>query len=166
MKGVGNVSLVLFYSESIEMENIMLKKATSKDRAIAVDFDYRLDKNEHIKLNRDKKIAKAILDGECFIILADNKDVGFVIFDYRFFDQGWIELIIIDEKYRGKGIGGKTFDLICEQCKSDKVFTSTNSSNTRMQRALIKADFVFAGEIKGLDDGDPELFYYKKVKMI
>ena len=146
------------------MENISLRKATSKDRAIVVDFDYSLDKDEHIKLNREEKITKAISNDECFLILADDKEVGFVIFDYRFFDQGWIELIIIDEKYRGKGLGGKTFYLICEQSKSDKVFTSTNSSNTQMQRALIKADFAFAGEIKGLDDGDPERFYYKKVK--
>lgn len=145
------------------MENIRLRKATSKDKAIVVDFDYRLDKDEHIKLNREEKITKAIMDNECFIILADYREVGFVIFDYRFFDQGWIELIIIDEEYRGKGIGGKVFDLICEQCKTNKVFTSTNSSNTRMQRALAKADFSFAGEIKGLDDGDPELFYYKRL---
>lgn len=148
------------------MENVRLRKATTKDKAIAVGFDYRLDKEEHIKLNREDKITKAILDDECFIILAGKEEVGFVIFDYRFFDQGWIELIIIDEKYRGKGIGEKTFDLICEQCKSDKVFTSTNSSNTQMQRALTKADFAFAGELNGLDDGDPELFYYKKVKRI
>ena len=146
------------------MENIRLRKATTKDKAIVVDFDYRLDKDEHIEFNREEKITKAISNDECFLILADDKEVGFVIFDYRFFDQGWIELIIIDEKYRGKGIGGKTFDLICEQSKSDKVFTSTNSSNTQMQRALITADFAFAGEINGLDDGDPERFYYKKVK--
>lgn len=146
------------------MENVRLRKATTKAKAIAVGFDYRLDKEEHIKLNREDKITKAILDDECFIILAGKEEVGFVIFDYHFFDQGWIELIVIDEKYRGKGIGEKTFDLICKQCKSDKVFTSTNSSNTQMQRALTKADFAFAGELNGLDDGDPELFYYKKVK--
>jgi len=146
------------------MENIRLRKATSKDRAIVVDFDYRLDKDEHIKFNRKEKITKAIMDDECFMILADNREVGFVIFDYRFFDQGWIELIIIDEEFRGKRIGSKVFDLICEQCKTNKIFTSTNSSNTRMKRALAKADFTFAGELKGLDEGDPELFYFKRIE--
>jgi RimJ/RimL family protein N-acetyltransferase len=146
------------------MRNIGLRKATVKDKEIVVGFDIRLNKYEHIKFNREEKISKAILDDECFIILAGKEEVGFVIFDYRFFDQGWIELIIIDEKHRGKGIGGKTFDLICEQCKSDKIFTSTNSSNIQMQKALSKADFAFAGEINGLDDGDPERFYFKLVK--
>ena len=143
------------------MENISLRKATIKDKALIVDFDYRLDKVEHIELKREEKITKAILDKECFIILADDRAVGFVIFDYRFFDQGWIELIIIEEKYRGKGIGGQAMDLICKQSKMNKVFTSTNSSNTQMQKALNKVGFSFAGKIDGLDEGDPELFYFK-----
>jgi RimJ/RimL family protein N-acetyltransferase len=145
------------------LERITLRRATIEDKSIAVDFDFQLDKIEHVELRREEKITKAISNDECLIILQGNRKVGFVIFDYRFFDQGWIELIIIDETYRGKGIGGKVFDILCEQCKSDKVFTSTNRSNVQMQRALEKAAFTFAGEIKGLDDGDPELFYYKKI---
>ena len=143
------------------MEKISLKPATKQDKSLVVSFDYALDKDEHIKLNREAKITKAIADNECFIIFADSKAVGFVLFDYRFFDNGWIELIVIDEKQRGKGIGGQVFDLISEQCKTDKLFTSTNSSNLRMQKALVKSGFTFAGEINGLDEGDPELFYYK-----
>jgi RimJ/RimL family protein N-acetyltransferase len=144
------------------MNNIKLREAINDDKVFAVDLDYRLDKDEHIKHNREEKIAKAIMDGECFIILVDNQEAGFVIFDYRFFDQGWIELIIIDEAYRGKTIAVKTFNLLIEQCRTNKIFTSTNRSNTPMQRALAKADFTFAGEINGLDDGDPERFYYWK----
>lgn len=146
------------------MDNIRLRKATVQDKPTLIDLDFRLDQISHFKLKREEKIDKAILAGECFIITEDQSSIGYVIFDYRFFDQGWIELIIIDEKYRGKGIAAKVFNLLCEQCKTDKVFTSTNRSNTRMQRALSKADFAFAGEINGLDDGDPERFYFKWVK--
>ena len=103
------------------------------------------------------------MNEECFIIMADNRAVGFVLFDYRFFDQGWIELIVIEEKYRGKGIGVQAIDLVCKQCKTNKIFTSTNESNAQMQKALTKVGFSFAGKINGLDDGDPELFYYKKL---
>ncbi|MEM7549356.1 MAG: GNAT family N-acetyltransferase [Bacteroidota bacterium] len=145
------------------MKTISLRKATSNDKALVVDFDYRLNKVEHIELKREKKIAKAILDEQCFIILLSDSVVGFMIFDYRFFDQGWIELIIIDELYRGKGIGGQAINLICKECKANKVFTSTNSSNTPMQKVLKKAGFSFAGTINGLDEGDPELFYYKQI---
>ena len=148
------------------MERISLRMATEKDKSLAVAFDYALDKDEHIELKREEKITKAIFDKECYMVLADNLVVGFIIFDYRFFDQGWIELIIIDEKCRGKGIGRQAIDLMCKQSKTNKVFTSTNSSNIPMQRALTKAGFTFAGKIDGLDDGDPELFYYKKSPLV
>jgi len=144
------------------MEKVALRLATQQDKSLAVAFDYAFDKCDHVKLNRETKIIKAISDKECFIILVGSRAVGFIIFDYRFFEQGWIELIIIDEKYRSKGIGGQVFDLICKQCKTDKVFTSTNTSNIPMQKALAKVGFSIAGKIDGLDEGDPELFYYKE----
>jgi RimJ/RimL family protein N-acetyltransferase len=147
------------------MEKVTLKKATEKDKSLAVAIDYALDKDEHIELKREEKITTAISNNECFIVLADNRAVGFVIFDYHFFDKGRVELMIIDEKYRGKGIGGQVFDLLCKLCKTDKIFTSTNSSNLPMQKALTKSGFTFIGKLDGLDDGDPELFYYKKTKI-
>ncbi len=146
------------------MKNISLRKATIKDILVVVEFDYNLDQVEHIKLKREEKITKAILNNQCFIILENNLSVGFVIFDYRFFDQGWIELIIIGDAYRGKGIGEQAIDLICKKSKTDKVFTSTNRSNMPMQKVLTKSGFSFAGKLIGLDEGDPELFYFKKRK--
>jgi RimJ/RimL family protein N-acetyltransferase len=143
------------------MDPVSLRKATKGDTAIVVDIDYRHNNVEHIELRREEKITKAITDKECFIIMAENRAVGFILFDYRFFDQGWIELIIIEEKYRGKGIGEQAINLVCKQSKTNKVFTSTNSSNTPMQKTLNKVGFSFAGEIIGLDEGDLELFYYK-----
>jgi len=146
------------------MESVRLKKADLKDQSTVVGFDYRLNEAEHLKLRRKEKIAEAIANEECFLIMLNHLAVGFVIFNYRFFDQGWIELIIIEEKYRAKGIGMRSLNLICDKCKTNKVFTSTNTSNMPMQRALAKAGFKFAGEVDGLDEGDPELFYYKKLK--
>ncbi len=130
------------------METISLKRATIKEKDVVVGFDYRLNQAEHVQLNRAEKIKKAILDKECFIILANKRAVGFLLFDYRFFDQGWIELIVIEEKDRGKGIGGQAMNLLCKQCKTEKIFTSTNSSNVQMQKALTKIGFSFAGQAK------------------
>ena len=139
------------------MEKVSLRLATENDRSLLVTFD-------DYCLKAEGKIVKAISDGECFTVLANGRAVGFVIFDYRFFDRGWIELLILGENDRGKGIGGQVFDLLCKQCRTDKLFTSTNRSNLPIQRALTKAGFTFAGEIDGLDEGDPELFYYKEIK--
>ena len=147
----------------IKMENISLRKATIEDKEMVVAIDYRLNKIEHVELKRAEKITKSISANECYIILGNNCVVGFILFDYRFFDQGWIELIVVDEKYKGQGIGPQALKLICGHCKMKKVFTSTNQSNHPMQKALSKAGFSFAGKIVGLDDGDPELFYYKEI---
>ena len=146
------------------MEQISLRQATEDDKPLAIALDYALDKNQHIGLKRKEQITKAISDNECFIILEGSEPVGFVLFDYRFFSQGWVELLIIDEKHRGKGIVGNVFNLLSQQCKTEKIFTSTNNSNLPMQKALTKAGFTFSGKLNGLDEGDPELFYYKRVK--
>jgi RimJ/RimL family protein N-acetyltransferase len=146
------------------MENIGLRLATVRDELFVISMFADVDYDSGSRFSRAEKITKAIAREECFLIVADNREVGFLLFDYRFFDRGWIELIIIDEKYRGKRIGVRAMELICQQCKTDKVFTSTNTSNMPMQRALAKAGFTFAGEVDGLDEGDPELFYYKKIK--
>jgi len=144
------------------MEKISLRLATKNDSSVVVAIDYALNKEEHIKLKREEKIIKAISDKECFVVLANNTTIGFVIFNYSFFDQGWIDLIILEKKYRNKGIGKKVFELICKDSQTNKVFTSTNNSNIQMQKSLTNAGFTFAGKLNGLDDGDPELFYYKK----
>lgn len=136
-----------------------LRKAGTKDQAFVIELDFALNEEEHVKLNREEKLVKAIKNEECFIIMDGETKVGFMVLDYRFFDQGWIELLLIDQKHRGKGMGAKAMELICRQSKTAKVFTSTNRSNIAMQKALKKAGFSFAGEIVGLDEGDPERFY-------
>ena len=142
------------------MKNIGLRRAVDQDRDLVVRFDYRLDQVEHVELKREEKITKAIQANECFIILADNVAIGFAIFDYRFFDLGWIELIVIEEEFRNQGAGVQAIHLLVKQSKTKKIFTSTNRSNIVMQKALAKANFLESGELTGLDEGDPELFYY------
>ena len=83
------------------MENIVLTEAMINDKNLVIAFDDDLNNVEAIELNREKKITNAILNKSCFIIKADNKAVGFAIFDHRFFEQGWIELIVIEKAHRG-----------------------------------------------------------------
>ncbi len=144
-----------------ELQGLSIRIAEPSDKDQVVDFSYRLNKTEHNELKRAEKIEKAISNQECFVININEMAVGFALFDYRFFDQGWIELIVIDKEQRAKGIGAQVIELICLQSRTDKVFTSTNRSNIPMQKALSKAGFTYAGELSGLDEGDPELFYYK-----
>jgi len=104
------------------------------------------------------KVSLKLKDDK-FLIEYGGKTVGFAVFDYRFFDNGWIELLEIEEEYRGKGIGVQAVNKLCEICKTKKIFTSTNESNAPMRKMLEKAGFEYMGKVEGLDDGDPELFF-------
>ena len=42
-----------------------------------------------------------------------------------------------------------------------KLFTSTNQSNAAMHAFCAAAGFVRSGVIENLDDGDPEIVYFK-----
>ena len=41
------------------------------------------------------------------------------------------------------------------------MFTSTNRSNLPMLNLLRKEQWLFSGELVGLDEGDPELVFYR-----
>lgn len=82
------------------MNKIDLRKANMENKDMVVAVDFRLNELEHIEQKREEKIIKAIINEQCFLILENKQTVGFILFDYRFFDQGWIELIILEEAYR------------------------------------------------------------------
>lgn len=53
----------------------------------------------------------------------------------------------------------------CESiCRTPKLFTSTNLSNVRMQALLNKLGYTLTGTVHNLDEGDPEIFYFKRVR--
>ncbi len=115
-------------------------------------------------LKRNDIIKSAIEKSECFLIVTEETLVGFAIFNYNFFGRGFIDLIEIKEDLQGKGLGAAAIQKLFGLCKTDKLFTSTNQSNEPMKKLLAKLGFVFAGKLDGLDEGDPELFYYKILK--
>jgi hypothetical protein len=49
-------------------------------------------------------------------------------------------------------------------CQTAKLFTSTNLPNLPMQSLLAKMGYVLSGVIHNLDEGDPEIVYFKKLR--
>jgi len=128
-------------------------------QATAADI-MQIAKTDH--LHRTEKISAAINQGECYVVKESNTIIGFAIMSYRFFDFGFVDLLIVEEEHRRHGIGVALLDYLFRQCKTEKLFTSTNESNTPMRKLLAKAGFIPCGQIDALDDGDPELFFVKK----
>jgi RimJ/RimL family protein N-acetyltransferase len=44
---------------------------------------------------------------------------------------------------------------------TNKLFSSTNESNESMKKVFIKNNFKKSGYIDNLDEGDPEIIYYR-----
>lgn len=73
------------------------------------------------------------------------------------------ELLMVTPVLRGQGIGSALLAALQQQCRTAKLFTSVNTSNTGMQALLLRQGFVLSGQVDNLDDGDPELFYFRKL---
>jgi uridine kinase/N-acetylglutamate synthase-like GNAT family acetyltransferase len=145
---IQNLSNINSYNDGIN-----IRVATEKDLHQLLDID---------PLRRKDSICHAIELGNCYIAVHDGIIKGFALMDYSFFDNAFIELLIVVEKYRRCGIGSALISHIYSTCKTEKLFTSTNQSNNPMQRLLAKSGFSFCGQIDALDEGDPELFFVRK----
>ncbi len=49
-------------------------------------------------------------------------------------------------------------------CTTQRLFTSTNRSNAAMQAFLPKLGYIPSGVVDNLDEGDPELIFFKYLR--
>ena len=108
---------------------------------------------------RENMIREAVEKGQCYIIEAGEAVAAFGILSRHFYDNYFIELLIVGEVYRRIGYGRMMLGFFKELCRPDKLFTSTNNSNLPMQKLLERCSFVRCGWIDCLDEGDPEVIY-------
>jgi ribosomal protein S18 acetylase RimI-like enzyme len=96
------------------------------------------------------------------IAQVDGDPAAFAEVKPDFFGYPFVELLVVSEAYRRRGIGLALMEYLYENCKADRLFTSTNESNTPMRKLLDKAGFTQCGYCNALDEGDPELFYVRR----
>ena len=100
--------------------------------------------------------------GECRVYVVDEVVAGFVIVQpAHFFGRDFIELLVVDPDRRRSGIGRILLRDAVASAGTAQVFTSTNASNRPMRALLAAEDWSFSGGLGGLDEGDPELVFYK-----
>ncbi|MBA2425551.1 MAG: GNAT family N-acetyltransferase [Actinobacteria bacterium] len=114
-------------------------------------------------LGRTEYLARAIRESKCWIARAERA-AGFVVFDQTFFGYGFIWLLVVAPEYRRRGIATSLIHYIESICPTAKLFTSANQSNTIMQALCGRTGFVPSGVIDNLDDDDPEVVYYKRLR--
>ena len=139
---------------------IIIAKALKSDFEAICDLDHMVLGNS----NRQDFLAKMVKEEQCLIAKIKGSLVGFAILEQTFYEQGFISLLIVHPDYRRRGVTTALIRRIEEICPTEKLFTSTNESNVIMQRVCKALGFVRSGYIENLDESDPEIIYFKRVK--
>ena len=136
---------------------IALRTASEQD----IDAICRIDE-ESIHDSRRRFIQRVVSQGICHLILAGDRVAAYGVIEDTFFGHGFISMIVVGREYRRRGCGAALLRYLERRAPTEKLFTSTNLSNAPMQALLLREGFVASGLIYNLDEGDPELVYFKK----
>ena len=90
--------------------------------------------------------------------------VGYAEMSPTFFQRPFISLLSVHPEYRHQGIASALVTAMEATCPSEKLFTSTNNSNVAMQALMAKMGYRRCGLIEDLDEGDPELIFFKRLR--
>jgi ribosomal protein S18 acetylase RimI-like enzyme len=111
--------------------------------------------------SRRDLIEESVKKHQGYVARHQSQIVGFLLSHRHFFSQPFIELLIVHPAFRQQGIGTALMRQAEAQYRPGKLFTSTNLSNIPMQRLCERLGYVRSGIIEHLDEGDPELIYFK-----
>jgi len=137
-----------------------ISKAKKSDIEAIISVDHVAAHDE----NRRRHICEWVSGDSTIVAVVDDAVVGYAVLEYTFFSQGFISMLIVAEASRRKGVGTALVSHLEEICKTGKLFTSTNESNKPMQALMQSMSYEPSGVVHNLDDGDPELFYFKRLE--
>ncbi len=139
---------------------ISIRLAVESDAEILCSFDHvAIVENE-----RREFIRREIASGTCFVAVVDGDVIGYGVLNYTFYYNGCIDMLYVRSEHRRRGAGAALMRHMESLCKTPKLFTSTNLSNLRMQSLLAKLEYELSGVIHNLDEGDPEIVYFKRLR--
>lgn len=111
---------------------------------------------------RAELLGHRVAASECRVYLDHEVVTGFAIVKpAHFFGRDFVELLMVDPARRRSGTGRALLREALAAAGTAQVFTSTNKSNRPMRALLDAEDWSLSGELDGLDEGDPELVFFK-----
>ena len=137
-----------------------IRDATESDVAAMYAVDRLADKEG----SRRQHIREWVDERQAIVALVDEVVVGYAALEYTFFSNGFVSMLIVNEASRRQGVATALIKHLEEVCMTDKLFTSTNESNKSMQSLMHSMSYEPSGTVYNLDEGDPELFYVKRLQ--
>lgn len=136
-----------------------IRRATADDIGGILRLDHLAARGDR---ERAEFLRRCVGLGECLVYLDRGSVAGFaVVRPAHFFGRDFIDLLMVEPAHRRSGIGRALLRTALAVAGTEQVFTSTNTSNQPMRSLLRAEDWSFSGELDGLDEGDPELVFYK-----
>jgi ribosomal protein S18 acetylase RimI-like enzyme len=139
---------------------MIVERATEDDLAEIYVID-----NAFGTSNRFLYIDKAVKEHGCYIAREGGAIIGFAVLTRHFFGEYFIELLVVHPDHYRKGVGTSLLRHIEKILPAEKLFTSTNVSNLPMQALCKTLGFVVSGWVDNLDEGDPEIIYFKRINL-
>ena len=99
--------------------------------------------------------------GVSWLAKMKGEAVGYVVVSDHFFAHPFVDLLVVGEAHRRRGVGGKLMAKAEADHDDDRLFTSTNQSNLPMRALLAGRGYQVSGLIDNLDPDDPEIVYVK-----
>jgi GNAT superfamily N-acetyltransferase len=138
--------------------SVAIRPAEQGDIASLVAADSFAQSNA----GRRIEIAYWVENGQCFLAERDQRVVGYAVLTRNFFHSFFIELLMVQESVRRTGVGRALIEHVVALVPGgEKLWTSTNTSNTPMRRLLEGVGFIESGRIDNLDEDDPELVFVR-----
>ena len=138
---------------------VLTRRAKSRDERAVLAVDAKASAGD--RAGREV-LHRAIQAGECIVYERDAHVLGVLVVKPRhFYGRDFIDLLFVSSDTRRQGVGRALIRAAVESASTYRVFTSTNKSNTAMQALLRSERWSPSGELVGLDEGDPELVYYR-----
>jgi len=109
----------------------------------------------------ERTLAEAAQSGDLLVARRDGIVVGFALIVTWFYGRRFLSLIAVRADRRRAGIAQELVASALSRSPHG-LFTSTNRSNIAGQRLFEKLGFERSGIVENLDEGDPELVYFKK----
>lgn len=118
-------------------------------------FDHIANSGDH---HRRTELQNAVDQGRLHVGWRQGHAVGYYVLAPWWFEASFLQLLYVDATHRRTGIASALISDARHHV-SGRLFTSTNQSNTPMQALLESLGWTPCGELEGLDEDDPELFY-------
>ena len=113
---------------------------------------------------RQALLRSHIEGGRCWVAADQDRVVGFLVLEYTFYGHGFVSLVVVRQDARRRGVGRALLRNAMSICATAKLFTSTNESNNPMRSLLHEQGFEVSGVIHNLDERDPELVFFRRVR--